>query len=321
MSIRHTCSNIRDFVIHTLANDTLSISIVPELGGRLVSLKHPATGREWLDGWTPATKRRIWRPSDPADYETGPGAGLDECLPTVMPCTVGTAQPGDHGELWNRPPTFDEDMARKGVFACHWLLKSLPLAFERRISIHRSEIRFHYRISNRADSETPFLWAWHPLFTWKRGDQIHTGEKFCLTPEGERLPWPVTQPGMDLSRAMFPKNVTPAAKVFLGPLAAGRAAIVAKNGATLTLEWPAELFPYAGIWITRGFWKGLHHWAIEPTNAPVDRLSDIHEPSRVTHLAPHEAREWTLTVKLPPNPISAVRDMPSGMRNEPIFRY
>jgi hypothetical protein len=51
---------------------------------------------------------------------------------------------------------------------------------------------------------------------------------------------------------------------------------LAKSGASLALEWPAELFPYAGVWITRGVWKGLHHWAIEPTNAPLDRLSDIH---------------------------------------------
>jgi galactose mutarotase-like enzyme len=305
MSIRHSCAIIREFAIHTLANDTVSISIVPELGGRLVSLKHRSTGREWLDGWSPATKRRIWRPADPADYETGPGAGLDECLPTVLPCAVGSAQLGDHGELWNQIPSFDEDLAKTGVFACHWALTSLPLAFGRRISIHGGEVRFHYRIGNRADSPTPFLWAWHPLFSWKPGDQILTGERSCLTPDGDRLPWPVTQPGHDLSRATFPQNATPAAKVFLGPLTHGRAAIAANNGATLALEWPADLFPFAGIWITRGFWKGLHHWAIEPTNAPVDRLSDIREPSRTSLLAPNEIREWTLTVNLSPGRESA----------------
>jgi hypothetical protein len=133
------------------------------------------------------------------------------------------------------------------------------------------------------------------LFTWKRGDQIRTTEKTCLTPGGgEVLPWP----GNDLSRAFFPKGATPAAKVFLGPLSKGRAEIHAANGARLSLAWPAALFPYAGIWITRGFWKGLHHWAIEPTNAPVDHLSDIKEPSPVSLLAPREVREWTLRVKL-----------------------
>jgi galactose mutarotase-like enzyme len=296
----HRLQSLSGFAIHTLANSRLSISIAPELGGRIVSLKDLVSGREWLDGWTPAAKRRIWHPSDPADYETGPGAGLDECLPTVLPCTVGGARLGDHGELWNHRPVFDEELAQSGVFFCQWPLQSLPLAFERRISIHGGDVRFQYRLTHQADAPTPFLWAWHPLFTWKPGDEIRTTESGCLSPDGQCLPWPVTPDGNDLSRAAFRKNQTPAAKVFLGPLTSGRAGILAKSGASLALEWPAELFPYAGIWITRGFWNGLHHWAIEPTNAPVDRLSDIREPSRITRLAPREVREWTLRVRLSP---------------------
>lgn len=298
MSIRHSRARILDFDVHTLAGEEVSISIVPELGGRLVSLKHHATGREWLDGWSPASERRIWRPADPADYETGPGAGLDECLPTVLPCVIGSARLGDHGELWNQQPDFEA--SREG-FTCRWALKSLPLAFERRISIHGSEVRFDYQLENLAEEPTPFLWAWHPLFSWKPGDQIHfaRSEKSCLSPGGtERLPWPEAQPGCDLSRASFPKGTTPAAKVFLGPLSKGHAEIRAKSGARLSLSWPAAMFPFAGIWITRGFWKGLHHWAIEPTNAPVDRLSDITNPSPPSILAPREVRKWSLAVGL-----------------------
>ena len=298
MSIRHSRERIQDFEVHTLRGGELSISIVPELGGRVVSLKHHASGREWFDGWSPPDMRRLWRPADPADYETGPGAGLDECLPTVLSCLIGSIPLGDHGELWNQIPVFDEALAEKGVLACQWSVKSLPLAFERRISIRDSQVHFDYRLGNRADSHTPFLWAWHPLFTWKPGDQIITSEHSCYAADGERPAWPHIQPGTDLSRAEFPAGAAPAAKVFLGPLAVGHAAITSENGATLTIEWPAESFPYAGIWITRGFWKGLHHWAIEPTNAPVDRLSEIREHSPVSLLAPNEVREWSLIVQL-----------------------
>ena len=299
MPCRHTRKKVGDFEIHSLANDALSLSIAPELGGRIVSLKDRLNRREWLDGWAPASKRRIWHPTDAADYETGPGAGIDECLPTVLPCKIDSKSLPDHGELWNQQPEFDVGLAETGVFSCRWNLKSLPLAFERRISLGKSEIRFDYRIENRADSATPFLWAWHPLFTWKRGDQIHfaPSEKTCLSPGGgEARPWPEAQPGADLSRAYFPAGAAPAAKVFLGPLAKGRAEIRAKSGARLTLAWPSALFPYAGIWITRGFWKGLHHWAIEPTNAPVDRLSDIQNQDAPSLLAPREVRNWSLVI-------------------------
>ena len=295
MDIRHTRKTVGDFEIHTVANDAISLSMVPELGGRVVSLKDRISRREWLDGWSPAGKRRIWHPSDPANYETGPGAGIDECLPTVLPCVIdGNALP-DHGELWNQSPEFD--VSPESSFFCRWNLKSLPLAFERRISLDGNAIRFDYRLENLADTPTAFLWAWHPLFTWKRGDQIRSSEKTCLSPGGDDvLPWPEAQPGCDLSRADFPKDATPAAKVFLGPLAEGRAEIHARNGANLTLTWPAAMFPYVGIWITRGFWKGLHHWAIEPTNAPVDRLSEVQDASSISRLSPGEVRAWSVVV-------------------------
>ncbi|MEX1115362.1 MAG: hypothetical protein WEB53_08930 [Akkermansiaceae bacterium] len=298
MPARHSLKKVRDFEIHTLANEFVSISMAPELGGRIVSMRDRISRREWLDGWSPAGKRRIWHPTDPADFATGPGAGIDECLPTVLACELGEAVLADHGELWNQQPAFARDLAGEGILACQWHLKSLPLAFERRISIGENQIRLDYRLENRADAVTPFLWAWHPLFNWQPGDQIRCSETTCLTTDGARLPWPEAYPGTDLSLARFQKGTTPAAKLFLGPLNVGELSIVAKNGATLTLGWPSSWFPYAGIWITRGFWKGLHHWAIEPTNAPVDRLSDIKELSHTSLLAPGEVREWSLVVGL-----------------------
>jgi hypothetical protein len=300
MPVRHTCKTIGDFAIHTLRNDAVSISMAPELGGRIVSLRDRVSGREWLDGWSPASKRRIWRPTDPDDFGTGPGAGLDECLPTVLACRIERKSLPDHGELWSHAPEFDPGLATEGVFSCRWNLKSLPLAFERRVSLEQHAARFEYRIVNRADEPTPFLWAWHPLFTWRRGDRIRFARsvKTCLSPAGEVFPWPETPPGSDLSQALFPKGATPAAKVFLGPLAKGRAEIRALNGACLALTWPSSQLPYAGVWITRGFWKGLHHWAIEPTIAPVDRLSDIPDAAPLARLAPREIREWTLLVSL-----------------------
>ncbi len=305
MPRRYTKKVLNGFEIHTLANDRIALSMVPELGGRLVSLKDRATGREWLDGWSPAAKRRLWHPTDPQDYETGPGAGIDECLPTVLACKVKRKALGDHGELWNRAPAFDQELASKGVLVCSWNLTSLPLNFERRVSIAKNQVRFDYRIENRADVATPFLWAWHPLFSWKPGDKICPAKSIqtCLTPGGEVMPWPLDSMGNDLSKARFVKGATPAAKIFLGPLGKGRVAIRAKNGSSLELSWPASLFPYAGVWITRGFWKGLHHWAIEPTNAAVDCLSDVAvtDAPAPCLLAAREVRHWSLSIRMATN--------------------
>jgi galactose mutarotase-like enzyme len=286
--------------ILTLSNPALAVSIAPEFGARIVSLVDRASGREWLDGWSPAPKRRLWPPADPTDFASGPGAGIDECLPTVLPCALGRSKLPDHGELWNRRPELLADA--EGV-CCRWSLACLPLDFERRLSLAGGRVILDYRLANRGRTATPFLWAWHPLFSWKPGDQIRFPRTVtsCLHPGGtESVPWRHPKPGVDLSRAVFPRGETPAAKVFAGPLTRGHAEIHSRRGESLVLDWPAASFPYAGIWITRGFWKGLHHWAIEPTNAPVDRLSDILGHSPASLLEPGESRAWRLSVTLRP---------------------
>lgn len=293
---------VSGFVVHTIGNSAVSCSLAPELGGRVVSLRDRVTGREWLDGWSPAAERRLWKPADPSDYASGPGAGLDECLPTVLPCEVEGRRLGDHGELWNRPTVVR--LGADGTSAVtHWNLQSLPLGFTRIVSVTGNRVHFDYRIENLAAAPTPFQWAWHPLFTLEPGDllRIAGDPDTCFAPGGARLPWPHTAPGCDLARADLAGAVSHCAKVFVGPLARPGATIRTRTGAGLALEWPAEWLPYAGIWITRGGWKGLHHWAIEPTNAPADRLSDVVDDPNLRTLAwlePGEVRQWRITASL-----------------------
>lgn len=298
---RRFCNGIE---VVTLTTREASVTVAPALGGRLVSLRDRLAGREWLDGWAPAAKRRLWHPADPADFATGPGAGADECLPTVLACSVEGRALADHGEIWNQPaqtritsPSSDNGPALE----CSWCLEQLPLRFQRVLALVGNRLILDYRLENTARKPTPFLWAWHPLFSWRPGDQVHFDPALdsCLSPGGDEvLPWPVSASGTDLSRASFAPGTIPAAKVFLGPLSSGHAEIHTRRGNRLTLDWPSEVFPYAGIWITRGFWKGLHHWAIEPTNAPVDFLSDIHSPGPLSLLEPGECRVWRLTLAL-----------------------
>ena len=303
MPSHYSKRTVLGFETHSLNDGEVQVTIVPELGGRVVSLCDKVSGREWMDGWLPATRRRMWKPTDPANYETGPGAGLDECLPTVLPCVVKGKSLPDHGDLWNQAAELDQELSHSGILACSWKRLSLPLAFARRIFLQNGAVHFDYRLENLSKKCTPFQWAWHPLFTWKPGDEIKFGPRVnqCMTPDGKSLAWPQPEPGRDLSRASFAKGTDQAAKVFMGPLSKGKAEISSRKGARIAIAWPAELFPYAGIWITRGFWKGLHHWAIEPTNAPVDRLSDISKslnPS-LWMLDPGEVHKWRVTVRFP----------------------
>lgn len=301
--IRHCVREVDGFAVHSISNGKVAVAMVPELGGRIVSLRGGGQ-REWLDGWQPASQRRLWRPADPADFATGPGAGIDECLPSVLACEAGGVAIPDHGDLWNTPAPVDAGEAARGILSCGWRCRSLPLSLERRIRLRGNALSLDYRLENHSDGPVPFLWAWHPLFAWRPGDRIRFAPsvRSCLAGDGTRLPWPGIAPGTDLSRGSFAKEAVPAAKVFIGPLGTGAAEIRARSGARMVLRWPAAHFPYAGIWITRGFWKGLHHWAIEPTNGAADRLSDLmgEDAGPRVMLAPQEVRTWRLGIALHP---------------------
>jgi hypothetical protein len=300
MPAAHRQNTVQGFAIHTLTTAQVSVSLAPALGGRVVSLHDRTSGREWLDGWQPARARRLWAPADPSDFATGPGAGIDECLPTVLPSKHGKRPVPDHGDVWTMPVEVDPAGLARGRLVCRWALASLPLNFTRVITVRDDTVRFAYTLENRANQPTPYLWAWHALFSLKRGDTLAFAKSIdtCLA-GGARVPWPVCAPGSDLSRAEVRGQPVPCAKIFVGPLRSGAATLRQADGAALDLRWPAKVHPYAGVWITRGFWKGLHHWAVEPTNAPVDRLEEAvaaHAPH--SWLGPRETKTWFVTARV-----------------------
>ncbi len=301
MPARHSVRRVDGHEIHTLANAKVSVSLAPVYGARVVSLRDLASGREWFDGWAPASERRLRAPRDPADFSTGPGAGLDECLPTVAPCRVAGRELPDHGEPWTTPAPVDPVAAQGGELVSAWKLRSLPLDFTRRITLSGATVRFAYSLTNRSARPTPFLWAWHALLTLRRGDRLELPPALrkCQDARGQAFPWPGAMPGCDLSRADLEAAPKKRAKVFVGPFARGAATLHDSRGPSLSLRWPTEVMPYAGIWITRGYWNGLHHWAVEPTNARADALAEITRDKSPLHwLAPHETREWFVTARV-----------------------
>lgn len=300
-SVRHFARKIDGHAVHTLVNAKVSLSIAPEFGARVVSLKDLASGREWLDGWSPAGKRRLHPPRDPANYLTSPLAGIDECLPTIGLGRVAGRDIPDHGETWNTPAPVDPEAAADGVLVSIWSLRCLPLDFVRRITLSGATARFDYALTNRARRPTPFLWAWHPLFACRPGDHVELPAAIRkVVSRGNRVfPWPRARPGCDLSRADLAASGRRTFKGFVGPFFDPRATIHDARGPSLTLRWTASVHPYLGVYVNRGGRHGLSQWAFEPTNARTDDLDRLVADKSPLHwLAPGETREWFVTARV-----------------------
>lgn len=295
------------FTVARLANAQVEVAVIPALGAKLFSLRALATGREWL--WRPPGSTRLFANQLGDAFTDSTLIGADECLPTIGACTVDGLEIPDHGEAWSAAWTLDEHAFLRGEITTLLRLPRSPLAIRRTVSLEESTVVLDYELRNHAPTEQPFLWALHPLLTFAEGDRLQLPSDVRTVrvesaqgpnaPRGACWAWPSPQPGVDLGALTLANNAA-FTKFFAGPLSAGNACIEnILTGDRLEFRWPVALNPFVGVWLTRGGWRGVHHPAIEPTNAPCDSLDDaLREPTPALFIAPGETRRWQVVLDI-----------------------
>lgn len=291
------------FQLITAETEHASVTVIPELGARIMSLRDLHGGREWL--WRPDGPLRLWRnlPGDP--FPLGTFAGADECLPTIAPCTWQGRELPDHGEAWNQSWTLDEAALEIGCIKTSLTLPRSPFHFSRTLTLENGVLRLDYALQNVGSTPEAWLWAWHPLMTLEPGDRLSVPyDATSLRVEtarrpnaarGEWWPWPEPKPGVHLDKLELGGSGDSYLKAFAGPLQEGWARLEnPSSDACLTLRWDAARLPYLGLWLTRGGYQGWHHVALEPTNLPADSLADGVRENSPPPLAPGATVRWWL---------------------------
>ena len=280
-------TQFQGFAVHTLQSEGVSLAVVPELGAKIISLKDLRTQREWL--WHPRDNLKLFnnRPHDA--FSDSPLVGMDECLPTILPCTWQGREIPDHGEVWNRSWEVDQDAWQMGVLKTSIKLTSLPLIFERTIQLQGHEVRIDYKLSNLENTEENFVWAIHPLLRLTAEDELELPRSTRKLLNGEA--W------VDDIAAVIPSSNC--AKAFAHPVKEAWAAI--KNEATgdrLEFVWDSLQNNSLGLWLTRGGWHGYHHFAIEPTNADHDCLATAAGRKRCGKISGNGSVNWQLLLRV-----------------------
>lgn len=274
------------FAAYVLGNQEVELTVVPELGARIISLQDLRTGREWL--WHPAGGLKLFR-NQPGDrFETGPLVGVDECFPTIAPCQHQGRDLPDHGELWTTAWTVDQDAWEAGLLRTSVSAEISPFDFSRTIELVGNEVRLNYQLANRSTTKENFLWALHPLLRLQAGDRLE------LPPSTRAL----------LNGETWLDNISlggggECAKVFAAPVAEGFAAI--SNRATddrLEFEWLPTENNVLGMWLTSGGWYGHEHFALEPTNSDADTLSTAAARERCGTLQPSQMIHWRVCLRV-----------------------
>lgn len=277
------------FAIYVLANRRVEISVIPELGARVLSLKNQSTGREWM--WRPPGPLRLFRNAAGDDFSRSPLAGADECLPTIASCAWQGRQLPDHGEAWSAPWALDPQAWERGIIRTKLTLPISPFTFERSIKIRGNEISLEYCLRNHATTEQRFLWAWHPLLSLQSGDRLVLPDSTRATLDGAM--W------LDKIDTAVPDGKC--SKLVAWKILEGRAAICnARAGDSLSFEWSPAKNRALGVWLNRGGWHGHDHFALEPANSDGDDLSQSAARNHCGLITAGGEAVWDVRIELRP---------------------
>lgn len=296
-------ANEQGFGVVGLRTAEAELAMVPELGGRIISLRRRRS-REWC--WHRPGASWLWRNRPGDDFGGSPQAGIDECLPSVAACTWRDRAVPDHGEVWFQPWMLDAAELAAGRLAATVDLPVTPLRFRRAISAIDGGFRFDYALTNVGDAPEEYVWCVHPLFTIEEGDRlelpaevrelrVNGGIGTAPIHQGDRWAYPEPQAGFRLDRLETPGMPRGCIKAFAGPLREGVAALANdRTGDRLEVRWDVRAAPLLGLWLNRGH-AGFHHVALEPTNGAPDSLAQAVEDWRqFSQLVPGATAEWWL---------------------------
>jgi galactose mutarotase-like enzyme len=323
MTARLEHAQFEGFAAYALENDALRVVVLPELGGKIISLRSLRTGREWL--WR-NPHLPLWRP--PADVDNfGPydSGGWDEIFPTVNPCVVPNSPWGDrkltdHGELWHQPwhvefaDTLDDGAA---LLTLTFADDNPPFQFTRSLLLPAMEpkLELNYELVNHGEQPLPTIWAAHPLFAVNPGDQLHlpTDTPMIATASVNldvdvqhlKFAWPMlpTRDGRSLDLARIPAPAANfAIKLFTESLQEGAVQLV--DAATLervSLRWNNSAIPHLGLWLNYGAWSGAtvpHYFnlGVEPTTYPHDDLATAAKHPECPMIVGSKA--WSLSISV-----------------------
>ncbi len=287
----------------TLENNSLSVEVLPEIGGKITSLFAKETATEFLL----QPSRDYIRATHQTTFAEADRSGWDECLPTVS----ATQDVPDHGDLWRGP--WHVAGALQGIaLSCDCV--SRPLRFTRHLNLNGNALHVEYGVENLGAEPVDFLWSAHPLLAVSPGDRIilpasidrvriNSSRNLHLI-EDQTL-WPVAG-GVDLSVAKSADAGT-AEKLFAGPLTSGACGIYrAGTGTGLLFRSHPTVTPYIGIWLCYGGWPenevgtatAQYAVAIEPTTSPCDSLEQAIDEGTAARIDPDSSLRWTMQLHI-----------------------
>jgi galactose mutarotase-like enzyme len=276
-----------------LEAEGIALTMMPERGGKIISLVDTDRDREWLEQSADA----LVGPADvERSFDEGDMCGWDEMLPTISACRYpgSDLELPDHGELWRVAWEVTQQTSNSVSTRRHGRI--LPYLFERTLALNANSLRVEYRMSTSGIDDLTFLWAAHPLFSLQPEtrvlvdsgssifDQLHENGSRTLVnwPRGGAVLSDIAHAGQ--GKKLFARALNETVAV----------ALIDPDGAQINLGWRRSQIPWLGIWMDNCSLSRRPVAAIEATNGLDDSLETSTLAGQSWTVSPGVARQWSI---------------------------
>ncbi len=230
------------------------------------------------------------------DFSIYDTSGCDDCIPTIDPCyVIGVKNRlNDHGDVWSVKWNVLEE--KEDAVSASVRLSSMPLRLTRKVILTNFGMRLQYRLLNEGDVKCPWMWTLHDLARYETDAVLKLSHPFKIFNAQNDDIW-----NFDIrDMKEVPENGT-YKFYYKAPVGKGTASILyPSQKMRYTLIFDNERFPYFGVWITTGGFKGEKNIAMEPSNGFYDSLERAIRNNKCEWLEPGEKTEWSVEILLTP---------------------
>ena len=241
----------------TLNSSGLGCVVVPELGGKIVSLLMKEKQCELV---AVPTSPLFPADEEPPSFGRHGIAGLDDCFPNIDAEEVEicgrTLSYPDHGEIWSRKMTVEEQSADalklsydSGTFGYH---------YEKTYKLSGNQLQLHWEITNTGAQALPCIWTFHGLMRFEKDSELVYPEDVHAFDLVYQLPGPgamdrrVPYPSDELDLDHFPQGEEPSCLKLYTPekVKEGRCSVIhPSDGVRVNISYDADKLPWLGVWI------------------------------------------------------------------------
>lgn len=268
-----------------LENKTYRVEILPDPGGKMVSLIDRKNDYEFFvqKEWSEYRKGAF-----AGSYVEAECSGFDDMFPTIDECQYenepwkGTVL-ADHGEVWSLPWQILAENEQSLKLSVHGI--RFPYILEKQIALTDTGVRLDYVLSNPTPFDFDYLWGGHMMINVEEGMKVVLPDDFKtavsvfsngVSKFGDTHVWPhLRGKNGESYRGDIVRNKSAQGfekYYFTDKVKEGNCLLEYPDGKKrLRISWSVDTVPYLGILMNENAWDGLYNIFVEPCSVCFDR--------------------------------------------------